>query len=105
MFCSFFIYQEGGGYLEVQGDEATNDYLRPSEVKLPQMDPFECNSPLPPVPSPGDKESDTLLEKYQNVPHNKNFNFCKNKGRKDSELERLEKDGKQENSKDSDPER
>ena len=69
------------------------------------MDPFECNSPLPPVPSPGDNESDTLLEKNQNVRPNKNFKFCKNKGRKDSELEKVEKDGKQENSKDFDPER
>ena len=103
-FC--FIYQEGCGYLEVQGDEITNDYLRPSEVKSPQMDPFECFSPLP--PTPGDNESDTLLQRDQNARYNKKFNFdksAKNGGRKDSELEKVRKDGKPGNSKDSDPER
>ncbi|XP_028403689.1 fibroblast growth factor receptor 2-like [Dendronephthya gigantea] len=85
---------EGGrGYLEVQG-EVMNEYLSPSDVKTPEMDPFQCNSPLPPIPSPGDNENDSLLLKDQNERKGK-FQFDKairNKGRKDSEIEKMQND-------------
>ncbi|CAB4006801.1 vascular endothelial growth factor receptor 2-like [Paramuricea clavata] len=83
---------EGGcGYLEVQG-EVTNEYLSPSEVNTAEMDPFECNSPLPSIPSPGDNENDSLMLRYQNARRGK-FRFDKaigNKGRKDSEIEQMQ---------------
>ena len=80
-----------------------NEYLLPSDVKTPQMDPFELNSPLPPIPSPGNEETDTLLDKDQNAPA-KWFKFdkaIKNKAiRQDSELEKVKKDREPETSKD-----
>ncbi|XP_046852957.1 fibroblast growth factor receptor 2-like [Xenia sp. Carnegie-2017] len=95
---------EGGqGYLEVQG-ELMNDYLSPSEVKTPEMDPFQCNSPLPPVPSPADNESFALLPRDPNARRDK-FRFDKGfrkKGRKDSEIEKMHNDRKPEMPKHSD---
>ncbi len=91
----FFFCQGGHGYLEVQG-EVMNEYLSPSEVKTPEMDPFECNLPLPPIPSSGDNENDSLQHKDQNERKEK-FRFDKairNKGRKDSEIKKMQKDHK-----------
>jgi hypothetical protein len=56
------------------------------------MDPFECNSPLPSIPPPGDNENDSLMLRYQNARRGK-FRFDKaigNKGRKDSEIEKMQ---------------
>lgn len=82
-----------------------NDYLRPSEVKSPQLDPFECNSPLPPIPSPGDNDTDSLLLKDQSG-RGQRFNFNKSPkkkaARQDSELEKVRKDGQPEIEKDPD---
>ena len=102
--CDNFVFSQGGrGYLEVQG-EVMNEYLSPSEVKTPGMDPFECNSPLPPIPSPGDNENDSLLLRDQNARRGK-FRFDKaigNKGRKDSEIEKMQNDHRPEIIKDPD---
>jgi hypothetical protein len=102
--CDNFVFCQGGcGYLEVQG-EVMNEYLSPSEVKTPGMDPFECNSPLPPIPSPGDNENDSLLLRDQNARRGK-FRFDKaigNKGRKDSEIEKMQNDHRPEIIKDPD---
>ena len=59
----------------MQGEEC-DDYLLPTDVKSPQMDPFELNSPLPPIPSPGMNETDSLLTREQND-RSKWFNFDK----------------------------
>lgn len=81
-----------------------NDYLSPSEVKTPEMDPFQCNSPLPPVPSPADNESFALLPRDQNARRDK-FRLDKgfgNKERKDSEIEKMHNDREPEMPKHSD---
>ena len=76
-----------------------NEYLSPSEVKSPQMEPFECTSPLPPIPSPGENERDSLLLRDQNE-RGRKFQFDKamrNKAaRQDSEIEKIQNDSKPE---------
>ncbi len=69
----FFFVRVDLGYLEVQG-EMMSQYLSPPEVKTPEMDLFECNSPISPISSTGDNKNDSLWHKNK---RKEKFRFAK----------------------------